>query len=347
MCHYIMGKQKMQVQQFPEVLDDRKKNGKSNQWAKYKADTENLANVYQAINPHKSARLFDCSTYLAFKAFEERLKLIKANFCRVRLCPMCMWRRSLKIFGQLRTIMESLGDKYGYIFVTLTVKNCDDTNLIETLDTMYDAWHRLTGYKKVKDGTIGYFRSMEITHDLNPIIHKKLYRKSKKWYDSQNLKVGDENPNFDKYHPHFHAIFVVRSSYFGGRNYVTQADWGNLWGQALKVDYNPIVDVRKIKNNTLKAVAEAAKYSVKTSDVLSEDYDLSVKTVETLDAALHKRRFLAMGGVFKDAHKKLNLDDAEDGDFIDNDINQSEIDPESPEIVYLWQPGYKQYVIHS
>ena len=63
----------------------------------------------------KSFRVSECGTFLEFKKFVDgSLKLNGANFCKVRLCPMCSWRRSLKIFSQVSEIMNYFGSVLFY-----------------------------------------------------------------------------------------------------------------------------------------------------------------------------------------------------------------------------------------
>src|SRR5699024_9798846 len=123
----------------------------------------------------------------------------------------------------------------------------------------------------------GYFRSLEITY----------------------------NKKDNTYHPHFHLILAVNESYFKDtRIYLTQNDWTNLWKKSLKVDYTPVVDVRRVKSKNKdfgKVIAETAKYTVKADDYLIKDEDgkideeLTDNVVKTLDKALHRKRLVSFG----------------------------------------------------
>ena len=156
-------------------------------------------------------------------------------------------------------------------------------------------------------------------------------------------------------HPHFHLILSVNKSYFSDtKSYLSQEDWTNLWKESLKVDYTPIVDVRRIKasdDDTYgKAIAETAKYTVKTNDYLIKDEEgkinkaLTDEVVDTLDTALHRKRLVSFGFVFKEVHKKLNLDDTEDGDLKNTD-NDDEIRSDLFSVIlrYQWNIGIKNY----
>lgn len=242
---------------------------------------------------------------------------------------MCAWRRSLKTFGQVSKVMDYVEENYDYkyIFLTLTVKNCYGEDLKDTLDLMTGSFNKLTRRKVFKDAVNGYFRSLEVTY----------------------------NEEENTYHPHFHLILAVNKSYFSDtKSYLSQEDWTNLWKQSLKVDYTPIVDVRRIKasdDDTYgKAIAETAKYTVKTNDYLIKDEEgkinkaLTDEVVDTLDTALHRKRLVSFGFVFKEVHKKLNLDDTEDGDLKNTD-NDDEIRSDLFSVIlrYQWNIGIKNY----
>ena len=340
-----------------EILKDTK-NGKDNNWKERKKSTLDLAASYKRIGSNKYYRVLDCSTFLEFRLTTVNdLKLTNANFCKVRLCPMCSWRRSLKIFGQVSKVMDHVEENYNYryIFLTLTVKNCYAEDLRDTLDLMTKAFNGMTRRKAFKQAIKGYFRSLEITYNKEMFITDKMYY-SKKYYRDNGFKIGDKNPNYNTYHPHFHMILAVNDSYFNDpKYYLSQEDWTNLWKSSLKVDYTPIVDVRRIKEDENKgfgkAVAETAKYTVKADDFLIRDEkgniqeNLTDEVVETLDYALHRKRLTSFGFIFKEIHKKLNLDNAEDGDLTNTDNEELREDLTNIILRYQWNIGIKNYVL--
>ena len=313
-----------------EILQDIK-NGKDNKWKERKESTLDLAASYKRIGSNKYYRVLDCSTFLEFRlTIVNDLKLTNANFCKVRLCPMCSWRRSLKIFGQVSKVMDHVEENYNYryIFLTLTVKNCYGKELRDTLDLMTKAFNKMNQRKAFKQAIKGYFRSLEITY----------------------------NKKDNTYHPHFHMILAVNKNYFtDDRIYLSQEKWTSLWKSCLKVDYTPIVDVRRIKTDDNKgfgkAVAETAKYTVKADDFLIRDEkgniqeNLTDEVVETLDYALHRKRLTSFGFIFKEIHKKLNLDNAEDGDLTNTDNEELREDLTDVILKYQWNIGIKNYVL--
>lgn len=251
----------------------------------------------------RSERVARCGDYLEFVHdiidgnIEPKGKLHNANFCRDRMCPMCQYRRSLKIFGQVSQIMDGIKDSYEWLFLTLTVPNVPGFYLSEKLDELNKAFKRLTQYKRVKTVLRGAFKALEITY----------------------------NRKRDDYHPHFHCILAVKKGYLTSRDYIKQQEWLELWRRAYKDDSITQVDIRSMgsinrmmdgtKNSDLrysKAVAEAAKYSVKSSDFLFDDLLLTDSIIFELSKTLENRRFASFSGVLKDEYQRLGLDDAED-----------------------------------
>ena len=307
-----------------EKLVDKNKSGKEIDWEGKKLKNLELAESYKRLGLKKAYRVEECGTLLSFKIIDEDLKkLFKANFCKDRLCPMCIWRRSMKIFGQVSKVMDrALEDKeYRFLFLTLTVKNCIGEELSSEIDRMFKSLELLFKRKEVKGIVIGYFRGLEVTY----------------------------NEECDTYHPHFHIILMVNKSYFKKSDkYLTQKDWTNLWKDCLKVDYTPIVNVKAFKTaskeQTRKSICEVAKYTVKDNDYLFEDIEMTDNTVAILNNALKGRRLIAFGKEFRKIHKELNLDDAEKGDLINTDVDDT-VRPEVKEIIenYKWNFGFKQY----
>lgn len=316
------------------ILQDKTSNGKITDWQGKKLNNEYLTDSYNRLQYYNKAnRVKQCGTFLEFRRYHDQtLKLNKANFCKVRLCPICSWRRSLKIFGQVSKLMNEVikSDNIEFLFLTLTIKNTSGPELSKTIDNLMSGFKQLNRTKDFKINILGYFRALEVTHNFN------------------------ENSNsYDTYHPHFHCILAVDKSYFK-KNYISQATWTSLWKKSLKIDYTPIVHITRFKSNSnkgiSKAIAESAKYTVKDKDYIVKDQDnkidekLTDSAVEILDNALSSRRLTSFGGLFKMLHKELNFDDAENGDLINTD-NDDDIRQDLDYVIerYSWHIGYKQY----
>lgn len=327
------------------ILSDKTKIGEERPWVDKKSKTIQLSDSFKRLGmDKKSLRVKDCGTFLEFKRFHDSsLKLSYANFCKDRLCPLCAWRRSLKIFGQTSRIMDRALEekKYRFLFLTLTAKNCSGQDLSNQLTKMFKSFNDFTRRKKVKDSILGWFRALEVTHNVNK-----------------------NSISFDTYHPHFHVILMVSSTYFKNKNlYLKQSDFTDIWKDCLGVEYTPVVHIEAFKNSTSKAVAEATKYTVKDNDYLiDDDEELTDSAVSVLSRALRSRRLVAFGGRLKEISKELKLDDVIDGDLVNTDsqnlVDYDEnymVDSLTGELVvredlgyviekYCWNVGYKQYV---
>lgn len=275
-----------------------------------------LGAVYSVLDlDNRAQRVLECGSFLEFKVTPEKAKLQHANFCKDRLCPMCNWRRSLKIFAQVSKVMDAM-EGYQFLFLTLTVKNCAAKDLPKTVQVLFDGWRYLynknSEFKKV---IVGTFRSLEVT---------------------RNKRDGS-------FHPHLHCILAVKPSYFKKDGYITQKRWSELWASACDLDYNPVVHIEKVKDTgkgIAGAVAEATKYAVKGSDFLDpEDLDASADFVQAFLASLSGRRLCGWTGIFAKLRKQLNLDDAEDGDLVHTDDEAIREDVECMIVRYFWRCG--------
>lgn len=326
-----------------EILSDKSSNGKERPWQKHKIENMKVKECYSALSDReidsdywakKADRLESCGTHLTFNVYEGRdgkaMKIKNAESCRIRLCPLCSWRRSIKIHIHAKKILENMQNenKYEYLLLTLTVPNVTADKLNSKLDELMTAWNRLQTYKRYKTAVKGWYRGLEITHNVNP--------KSK---------------SYDTYHPHFHCIIAVNKSYFKKTDYIHRDEWLEMWQKATRDNSITQVDVRKVRpkkgkdpNDIVGAVCEVTKYTVKNEDyILPNNWKLTLDSVAALDKALANRRLVAFGGAMKEWHKKLNLDDEIDGKLIEDgeDINGELVG----EICAIWLVGYQQYVI--
>ena len=72
---------------------------------------------------------------------------------------------------------------------------------------------------------------------------------------------------------HFHLLFVVEPQYFvSTRNkYLTKNDFSKMWQKALRVDYEPVVDIRIVKSNINTIINNNAD-TFDTSEVYEDDF---------------------------------------------------------------------------
>ena len=309
-----------------QVLVDVSPGGRLNPWQQKKQQSINLAESHYRLSnslgdfDSKAGKILECGSWLEFRVYENgEKKLNRASFCKYRLCPMCAWRRSLKLFGQASQVLdEAQNQGYVFLFVTLTVKNCLPGQLAETIDTLFGAYNRLIRRKNFIHGA---FRALEVTH---------------------NLKFG--SVSFDTYHPHLHCIWLVKPSYFTHGNYVSQARLADMWQRALGVDYSPICHITRAATAGKGHIREVSKYSVKPVDILHPDPGLTDSAVWHLDHALKGRRLISWTGVLKKIRASFGFDDPETGDLINVDGEISNPDLGYILETYSWRLGYNQYI---
>ncbi|MBI6089122.1 protein rep, partial [Clostridium perfringens] len=76
------------------------------------------------------------------------------------------------------------------------------------------SFKKLMERKEVKAIAKGYIRKLEVTYQKDKFITKELWKRKKDYYINKGLSIGDEEPNYDTYNPHFHVVIAVSKSYF-------------------------------------------------------------------------------------------------------------------------------------
>ena len=317
-----------------QPLRDETRRGKPRPWAEHRSEAELLAYAYDSINPDKAARIRGCAPRLSFAVDGEngRLKLDAAWFCRVRLCPVCQWRRSLKCYAQAAQIVAEIErrepGRWAWLMLTLTVRNVDPYELAQTLQHMADSWHRLIKLEPWTRVVHGTMRSLEITHNLQ--------------LDGQS---------YDTYHPHYHVLVMVPSTYFRSRHYLSRERWAQLWRSAARLDYTPQVWISRVKVRVGKpeaiaaAIAEIAKYATKPSDyIIPDDLVMMAQTVELLDTVMHRKRLVAYTGRMKEVKHDLGLRDVEtDQDLVHTSADDAAASAAGVVVNYSWIKGLRNY----
>lgn len=98
--------------------------------------------------------------------------------------------------------------------------------------------------------------------------------------------------------------------------------------------------INYLKMSTFKLIREIRKESDADGNI---DMDMSKEAVLTLDIALAHRRLVAFGGVFKEVHDLLKLDDAVDGDLVVTDNDTLSEDIFTAVESYGWNIGVELY----
>lgn len=247
---------------------------------------QRLAVEYHNIGKHNAANsLRQCSDVIMHShcgEHEDQSK-VRIQYCKNRFCPTCTVHRSHVLGQELRLVVDDLHDngvrQENWIFLTLTIRNCEVNELAGEINNMMRSWQRFSQRKSFRTAVKGWFRAFELTY----------------------------NKEEQTYHPHFHVLINTNASYFSGKYYISQKEWQRLWKESLNVDYDPIVDVRRVKSKTQQsskglvgAILEVCKYPMKVNDLSSI---LRQGDFQVYEEALFKRRIIAFGGNLKETLK--------------------------------------------
>ena len=206
----------------------------------------------------------------------ETRHLVEVRFCRDRLCPLCVWRRSkmlAKRLGEIVTICEKVKPSR-YVLMTLAVKNVPWENLSKEIPRIMYAWKKFQAKINRANVVTGWARSFEVNRSK---IHGTA-------------------------HPHIHILMQVPHQYFEQNSGIflqhRQAELISQWRDCLGVDYDPTVDIRAVRSegyNLGCAILETARYisKVESLEGLSDD------EFYHYDEALHHVRAWSTGGRMK------------------------------------------------
>src|SRR5699024_11922699 len=102
--------------------------------------------------------------------------------------------------------------------------------------------------------------------------------------------------------------------------------------------------INKYKSDIDKAIDETAKYTVEDTVFMTDDEEDNFKRLSDLEEGLHSKRLISYVGLLKEIHKKLNLDDTEEGDLIHTDDDEK-ADEDGFSIIAMWNWERKNYFI--
>lgn len=288
-------------------------------WDTHRANTSKLTSFYQGDEEfvRYAQRTADCSRLLWFlMACDDdglvKLVLDTAKFCRVRHCPTCQWRRTLKWMAKGHEFIPRLMEDFPsakYLLLTLTVPNCDITELRPTISHMNESFKRLVRLKRWP--AKGYIRSLEVT---------------------RNKENGTA-------HPHFHCIVMVNSRYFKSKDYINRDEWLDMWQSCTRDSSITQVDVRRVgKRKTLQdSFKEVFKYCIKEGDMLADkDWFLE------FHRQMHGVRAISTGGILRKYAKGLEKQISEEDDLI---VKTEELDEDNTLGVtkFRWSDGNERY----
>lgn len=270
--------------------------------------------LYKRVMPfdYKSAaRYYNCGTTIAL----QNGMIKSANFCRDRLCPMCAYRRSQKMFGQNMTVYQKIkaeNPRYRQLFLTLTVPNVKLWQLKDTVKAMAASWNRFRNHRAFKrEPVVGFCKKLEIT------------------YNKQDRT----------YHPHYHVMLTVDGWASRIEEYVK---W---WSASVQLGRQLVCYIESVQGDA-KSVAEMSKYMTKSDDILESLEDSNISTAEEkwfmYRAAVFAVREMTFGGIWREYRRELGYVDIEDDDLTDTEVITHS---DAPIIWYEWHHQLGQYIV--
>lgn len=224
-------------------------NPEAQTWADYKHQADVVS---WAFRPHAnekvqrwSQRIANCGKFLTYgytpHAEGYQRELVTARLCRVRTCPICQWRRSLKLTAEVGEKLHKIckeGSGLAPVMLTLTIRNCDVSELRETIQSMLRAWSKMT--------------------------RRVIFKDVQHWARSVEVTRGRKRITTDS-HPHVHILMVLPIEKVT-TDFMTNDVWAREWQDLLGLDYLPVCDIRPINQTNKGGIREVLKYAVKPSE---------------------------------------------------------------------------------
>lgn len=279
-------------------------------FAVHKTLQKSVYSLYQQFDAVRADRMNQCGYDLLFmherniSSLEERERFVFAYTCKDRFCSFCNWRRARKLAIQTYDVLDYIQQTASirFLHLTLTIQNPSVEDVRATITKMNMAFQKMFRWKRIKESILGFVKILEVNPQKN-------------------------NNGF--FHPHFHVLLAVSSSYFNTKceMYIKQEEWCSLWRRALDVDYLPSIYVRVIKPNMkgidaiAAAVTEVCKYPFKSADFKN----IPVEIFKTFVGQLENLRRVSTGGEIKSVRQKMKMEDSEDGDLVFESEHNEEI----------------------
>lgn len=270
----------------------------------------------------KSINRFEtCSSWMHFltNGAMSVKRLHRTDSCGNRFCPICTWKAAKKNAIKISVVLEAIKEieRKEFLFLTLTAPNCAGEDLGEEINRFNKAVNKLFKRRSVERIAKGYIRKLEVTTDQEKYITESLYKRKKDYYDLRGLKVGDPNPTYNTYHPHFHIIVAVNKSYFNmPSEFISKQEWLDMWRSCMGDKSITQVDARKVSaRGNSNAVLEVAKYSAKGSDLYHSE-----TVFDTFYTGLKKRQLLVYSGMCKEYAKKYEVGELDNFKQKDEDV---------------------------
>ncbi len=250
-------------------------------WAELKQKTVRFMGLamHSPALQHMATSMETCGEVLAFSPDDNgELRFRYSWFCRNRLCPMCIKRRSLRQYAEACRLVEAMPGGT-WLHLVLTIPNVPFTELGDAIGRMNKASSQFFREPIIKRAFRGILRVLEVTY----------------------------NPNRDDWHPHFHCLVWAPKSYCTNpKLYLKHEVLLQHWAAAVGLPVKEL-HITRIRD-TLTAVPEVVKYCFKPYEPDGVKGISEVEFYELIHAALHGRRCVQTYGEIRKKVRELRLD---------------------------------------
>lgn len=295
-------------------MDNTENNQKSQEHLKKHREKKLKTTIFLDFMRDKGVnmdRLKQCGNYLKFQANQNKTAFLLSggNFCENRFCPVCSWLKAKRTAFELLELLKvvELVENKKFLFITLTIPNVKGDHLSSAITDFNKSFKRLVELKEIRGINKGFIRKLEVTY----------------------------NQERKDYHPHFHVIMAVNSSYFTSRDYLKKRRLLELWQNSARNPNITQVDIKPVRMGSIYEVMEMATYSAKQGDLLSNQ-----AIFDTFYKSLKGRQLLTYNGIFKDYKKKLENSEINVDEILELKALQEKA---VTEIIYKWEQEEKRY----
>lgn len=251
-------------------------------WNELKADTVRFIGLCKMSDTlgRMVETMSTCGEILAFRPDENGEQRFSSSwFCRNRLCPMCIKRRSLRQYAEACRLVEAM-PQGTWLHLVLTIRSVSLDELGDAISRMNKASSEFFREKAIKRAFRGILRVLEVTY----------------------------NAESDSWHPHFHCLIWAPKSYCTNpRLYLKHEVLLQMWRDAIGDQKIKVLYISKIKD-PFSAIPEVVKYCFKPYEPDGVHGISELEFYESIYHALRSRRCIQTYGEIRKMVRELRID---------------------------------------
>lgn len=243
--------------------------------ANLKKQSNELAELLEYTEFKKlCGRIRASGEYVKISITPEGKNKISKNLSHIRFEPLTANYLQKKIWSKFNAYLPLLIDKYPnneFLLVTLTIRNCHIDNLHDEYKSLNDAFCRLMKMPEFKK----YFSQ-----------NGKYYKNRDGERNAGYFKVLESSSceEFNYCKPHIHLLLHMPRNFNDSKNYLSNDKLQKIWQLACQINYPPVVDVIRIKNNEdlICNICSIASYLSKPINLLKYNDDYVIRYLQQI-----------------------------------------------------------------